>query len=144
MAAYEGRRLTLVLVVQSIHGRSPFGWHTSGEVKNSLRIPWISISRSWLKVEALAVYKVGNGRRVAFWLDPWVDKSPLNTLFLRLFRISLNKSRAIADFWDTSTSSWSINFRRALKEEEIVDFQTLLNLVQTFPLQQTMTNEYGI
>ena len=121
-------------VVRSIHGRSPFGWHTSGEFKNSLRSPWNSISRSWVKVEGLAVYKVGNGRRVAFWLDPWADNLPLHILFPRLYGISLSKGGAIADFWDYATSSWSINFRRALKDEEIADFQSLLNLVSSFPI----------
>lgn len=116
-------------VVKSIHGSSLFGWHTNGKVSCSLHSPWIGISRTWLKVEALAIFKIGNGRRVAFWLDPWVDRSPLKVIFPRLYKISLNPNGAVSDYWDSSHSLWSITFRRLLKEEEIVDFQTLLGLL---------------
>lgn len=123
-------------VVQSIHGKSLFGWHTSGLAICSLRSPWVSISRTWLKVEALAMFKVENGR-TTFWLEPWVNKTPLIDLFPRFFRISLNPRGAIAEFWDPSTTSWSINFRRNLKKEEIVEFQNLLGLISSFPITTT-------
>lgn len=116
-------------VVKSIHGRSLFEWLTYGKVSCILRSPWISISRTWLKVEALAVFKIGDGRRIAFWLDPWVDKISLKVCFPRLFKIASNPNGSVSEHWDLSTSSWSIFFKRLLKEEEIEDFQTLLGLI---------------
>ena len=54
-------------VIMSIHGRSLFNWHTSRKINLSLRSPWINISRTWLKIKALAVYKLGSGSRIGFW-----------------------------------------------------------------------------
>ena len=39
-------------------------------------------------VEALELFKLGNGRRVAFWLDSWVDKIFLKARFPKLFQIA--------------------------------------------------------
>lgn len=106
-----------------------FNWHTAGKGSLSLRSPWVNISISWLKVEALAVYKLGNGSRIAFWLNPWLDKRPLKVCFLSLFRIALNPNGSVSERWDTSYSSWSIFFGRLLKEEEIIAFLNLLSLI---------------
>ena len=46
-------------VIWSRHGSGLFNWHTSGKENVSLRSPWISISRQWQKIEALAVFKMG-------------------------------------------------------------------------------------
>ena len=55
--------------VASIHGRDRFCWHSLGKISWSLQIPWINILWTWPKVEALAMFKLGNGRRIALWLD---------------------------------------------------------------------------
>lgn len=116
-------------VIRSIHDRSLYNWHTAGKVCHSLSSPWISISRSWLKVEALATYKLGSGNRIAFWHDPWLDHLPLKIRFPCLLKIALNPSGSVSNHWDSSSSSWSIFFRRLLKEEEILHFQTLISLI---------------
>ena len=77
---------------------------------------------------------------MAFWLDPWVGKSSLSVLFPRLYRISLNPKGAVADFWDSIHSSWSITFRRALKEEELEDFQTLLGILSAVTITTSKDN----
>ena len=53
----------------------------------SLQSPWVSISRTWLKVEALAKFKIGNGQRMTFWTDLWEGETSFNVLFPRFFRI---------------------------------------------------------
>ena len=50
-------------VVRSIHGKDIFNWHTTGKEEKCLRSPWVSISRSWLKIDALTTFRLGNGRR---------------------------------------------------------------------------------
>lgn len=100
-------------VVKSIHGSSNFNWHTVGKVSASLRSPWISSSRSWLKVDVLVVFKLGNGCRIAFWLDSWLDNIPLK---ICLFNIVLKPNGSVLEHWDSSSSSWSIFFKRVLKE----------------------------
>ncbi|KAA0048809.1 hypothetical protein E5676_scaffold291G00210 [Cucumis melo var. makuwa] len=83
--------------VKSIHDTHPFLWHTSGKENLSLRSPLISISREWHKIEALATFRIGNGSRVFFWNDPWLDSIPLNSKFIRLFRIVLLPKGSISE-----------------------------------------------
>lgn len=52
-------------VIGTIHGKDAFNWHTSGKANLCLRHPWISISRTWLKVGVLATLKLGNESRIA-------------------------------------------------------------------------------
>lgn len=101
----------------------------SRKVWHSLHSPWISISRTWLQVEALATFKLGNGIRIAFWLDPWLGPVPLNICFPRLFRIALFPNGLVAEHWDILSSSWSLIFQRLLKDDEIADFPLLLSQI---------------
>ena len=48
-----------------------FNWHTAGKDGKSLRSPGVSIFHPWLKVGALAKFKLGNGSWISFWLDTW-------------------------------------------------------------------------
>ncbi|TYK30072.1 hypothetical protein E5676_scaffold216G00450 [Cucumis melo var. makuwa] len=70
-----------VQIMKSIHGESQFNWDTKGSNACSLSSPWISISKSWNKVDSLPLFKIGSGMRKAFWYDPWADLIPRRTLF---------------------------------------------------------------
>lgn len=59
----------------------------------------------------------------------WADDIPLRSRFQKLFRITLLPNGSVATHWDHSTLSWSISFRRLLKEGEISEFQQLLHLL---------------
>ena len=80
-------------------------------------------------MEHLAHLKLGSGSRIGFWTDFWVGPSTLKELFPSLFRIALLPQGSIADHWDHTTLSWSLSCRRSLKEEEIVAFGSLLDLL---------------
>lgn len=44
------------------------------------------------------IYKrVGDGRHVSFWNEPWVDKACLKLKFPRLFCMSANQEAKVAD-----------------------------------------------
>ncbi|XP_038903695.1 uncharacterized protein LOC120090219 [Benincasa hispida] len=101
----------------------------TGKGGRSLKSPWVSISKTWLKVEILATFKLGNGSRIAFWLDTWEGHSPFNILFSSLFRITTLPNGSVADHWDNNIASWSITFRRSLKDEEVSAFQDLLRKI---------------
>lgn len=58
-----------------------------------------------------------------------MNKTPFKLAFPRLFRIALSSNGSVADHWDLELASWSIIFRRLLKEEEILDFQALLGKI---------------
>lgn len=76
-------------------------------------------------MESFSHFKLGNDKRILFWHELWLINSPLKDCFPRLFAISPFPDGAVLDFWDVSTLSWNIIFRRLLKEEKI-DFQSLL------------------
>ena len=99
-----------------------------GKSGNSLRSPWISISKVWKSVESLALTKLGNGSRTSFWSDIWVGTSPLKGLFSLLYRIVLLPQGSVANHWDFATLSWSLPFT-SLKDAEIVEFESLLSLL---------------
>ncbi|TYK28319.1 uncharacterized protein E5676_scaffold600G001450 [Cucumis melo var. makuwa] len=109
-------------VVENIHGIHPFLWHTSGKENSCLRSSWISISREWRKIEALATFRIGNGSRVYFWTDPWLDNIPLNNKSPRLSHIALLPKGSISKHWDSQTSSWAVYLRRLMKEEGLLTF----------------------
>lgn len=88
-----------------------------------LRCPWVSISRTWLKIEALATFRLRNRRRIAFWLDPWKGESTLHLTFPQLFKITLLPNGSVADHGGSALSSWSSIFHQLLKDEEISEFQ---------------------
>ncbi|KAA0040616.1 hypothetical protein E5676_scaffold98G001230 [Cucumis melo var. makuwa] len=85
---------------------------------------------SW-KVEVLASFKLGNGRRLNFWTDSWAGDIPLNLQFPKLFRIALLPNGSTTAHWDTATKYWSIVLHRLLKYKEIPDFQSKLLLLSS-------------
>ena len=123
------KRLLYGNVIRSINEKDSFNWHIAGKDGKSLRCPWISISRTWLKVDALATEKLGNGCGIAFWLDTLESEVPFNFLFPRLYKVALLPKGSVADSWESSLASWSIAFQQLLKEEEILEFQVLLRKI---------------
>ena len=61
----------------------------------------------------------------------YVGDSPLKYLFTLLYRIALLPHGSVADHWDLDTLSWSLSFRRSLKEAEIAELQSLLSLLSS-------------
>ena len=92
----------------------------------SLRSPWISISKIWIKFDSLAHFKLGARRNIFFWFDSWCLEISFQEKFPRLFRVAKFPKGSIYDHWDLITNSWNLTFRRQLKDEEILEFQQLL------------------
>ncbi|TYK01564.1 hypothetical protein E5676_scaffold451G001410 [Cucumis melo var. makuwa] len=103
-------------VARSIHGKDIFNWHAAGKEGKCLRSPWVSMSRAWLKIDALTTFRLGNVRRVAFWLDPWESEIPFNSALPRLFEIAILLNGWVADYWDFALASWLIIFHHLLKK----------------------------
>lgn len=51
-------------------------------------------------MEALAKFKLGNGRQISFWLDMWEGDTSFNSQFSKLFRITSLLKGSIAEHWD--------------------------------------------
>lgn len=71
---------------------------------------FLSISKTWDKFESLAIFKLGNRRKIYFWSDSWCLETSFKVCFPRQFRFASLPNGSINDHWDTATSSWS--FRR--------------------------------
>ncbi|KAA0068192.1 mediator of RNA polymerase II transcription subunit 8 isoform X2 [Cucumis melo var. makuwa] len=63
-------------IISRIHGKEAFDWFTVGKSGNSLRIPWVNISRVWKSMEPLALIKLGNGSKISFCADILQKKAP--------------------------------------------------------------------
>lgn len=64
----------------------------------------------------------------------WAIGVSLKSRFPRLFNISPVTNVAVSSCWDLSTSSWSFSFRQALKDEEVVNFQSLSSCLSKISL----------
>lgn len=115
-------------VIRSILGKEPFNWHMVGNSGYSLKSPWISIFRVWRKVDTLASFGLGDGTRIGFWTDGWIDNLPLCTQYPQLFRITLLSKGFITAHWDNSISLIFRNSGRLLNDNEILAFQNLKSL----------------
>lgn len=73
-------------------------------------------------MESFAHFKVGNAICGSFQKDTWLVKASFKMRFPRLFPIFNETDGTMSSLWDTSTTSLSISFRRALKDDEAAEF----------------------
>ena len=64
-----------------------------------------------------AVFKVGNGNKILFWEDVWIQDKPLYQIFPRPYACCRDKSILVGDCW--VDGEWDIKFRRAFGREEL-------------------------
>ncbi|GKA00426.1 RNA-directed DNA polymerase, eukaryota, reverse transcriptase zinc-binding domain protein [Tanacetum coccineum] len=55
--------------------------------------------------------RVNNGASTKFWYETWVNNSPLQHQYPRLFRLALNKECSIRDCWN---NGWSLEWSRPI------------------------------
>ncbi|GJU31861.1 RNA-directed DNA polymerase, eukaryota [Tanacetum coccineum] len=56
--------------------------------------------------------RVNNGASTKFWYETWVNNSPLQHQYPRLFRLALNKECSIQDCWNNGKSSFTVKTTR--------------------------------
>ena len=56
-------------------------------------------------------WSLGNGTKIKFWQDVWIDNCPFKIRFHRLFRISRQQEWSVADMHGIE---WQLDFRRNL------------------------------
>ncbi|GMJ01097.1 hypothetical protein like AT4G29090 [Hibiscus trionum] len=82
-------------------------------------------------------WKIGNGKMVLFWFDPWVTQQPLKDIYPRLFMLSINKLAWIHDYvvgGMLEHGQWTSFFRRQLRGFELDRLHGLQELVRGVPL----------
>ena len=111
-------------------------WDSNVVERGAFRSPWKAISSLYGEFHQKLAFKIGNGNRIRFWEDIWVDKNSLQLLFPSLFRISSLKARPIPDFWDQSNlqmggpTSWNFYFSRNMSDRETIQMQELLQRLE--------------
>jgi len=89
--------------------------------------------KNWFKGNVK--WKIGDGRRVKFWKDKWVDDQLLKDKFQRLFCLSLCKKVVMAEVgtWEYENVlervRWNLNWRRErFKWEKELEVQLINNI----------------
>ena len=75
------------------------------------------------------MWKIGNGQKVKFWEDNWLDTSILAFQFWKLYEIVNEKSHTVSEVWDGSTLKCS--FRRTVSEQRWNDWLEVVQLAST-------------
>lgn len=80
-------------------------------------------------------WRIGNGKAVSFWFDPWHPNGPLNILFsnLEIYRSGIPRDASVADALSTPLGWYVINVRA----NWWIPYLSLIN-------KKTVSNGYGI
>ncbi|PNY16849.1 DNA-directed RNA polymerase [Trifolium pratense] len=93
------------------------------ETKSVSQVPGIG-RENWFEENLRKV--VGDGRDKNFWLDPWVDGESLKVQFSRLYDISIEKNRTVAEMISEEAGEKKVlwSWRRGLFkwEEEVAEW----------------------
>lgn len=78
--------------------------------------------------------KVGGGDCVRFWEDIWIGDMSLQIRFPRVFALCLNKEVAVAEVGSRLGGKWEwkLEFRRRFFDWEVEQYQSFLNLINSF------------
>ncbi|GKC41133.1 RNA-directed DNA polymerase, eukaryota, reverse transcriptase zinc-binding domain protein [Tanacetum coccineum] len=122
-------------VVTSLYGnRLPI----DGNVSSSVSAPWHCIikelgSLSYKGINLLAQLKkkVGNGVHTLFWKDSWINGTPLNIIFPRVYALENRKDITVAE--KLNDADLCTSFRRAprggVEEDQFVQFGELVGSI---------------
>ncbi|KAM7520449.1 hypothetical protein LguiB_019411 [Lonicera macranthoides] len=89
------------------------------------RNPWKYISHGLESFLEHTKLEVGGGSTIRFWEDKWRGESAFDSLFPRLYRLSVNKGDSIASLASLNSDclvSWNLSFSRNLNERELEEY----------------------
>ena len=69
-------------VIRSKYGLQDNGWNENPPLRGSSRSPWKDISCGLQSFLQCCKFEVGNGERVRFWQDGWVEGGPLKEQYV--------------------------------------------------------------
>ncbi|GKE50521.1 RNA-directed DNA polymerase, eukaryota, partial [Tanacetum coccineum] len=74
--------------------------------------------------------RIGNGRDTSFWLDCWLDSTPLSVMFPRVFALEEDKDVSVAVKLGSSVcSSFRRDPRGGIEHQQMMELQSLLETV---------------
>lgn len=132
-------------VVEAKYGVSRVGWDVPrlSYCQSGLWRGFLSVNDLF---EANIKFRIGDGRRVLFWLDVWAGDFFLADQFRRLFACAMNRQAKARDCMvqNGDFTHWGPIFRRDLSKVEEVDLFSLLEVMGIFLLWVgVQTQEFG-
>ncbi|KAF3662156.1 putative cytosolic iron-sulfur protein assembly protein Ciao1-like [Capsicum annuum] len=91
---------------------------------------WRSIKNLWPLVLSRLSFKVGNGQKVSFWKDKWIDQSPLKQLYPDIHILSLQQQATVSEMW--TGQGWNFQLRRNLNDWEMDRIGVFYNTMESF------------
>lgn len=118
--------------------RGSYWWKDIGTLSRRLH----SSQTTWFSTSMVRV--LGNGASTTFWHHAWAGQTPLCIMFPRLYAISQDKDKMIADMghWDGETWVWKWNWRRDFFQWEKDLHQSLRSLILPFQPQNGVTDSW--
>jgi len=118
--------------------------------QSNLSGPWKAIKQ--IAVEESGVSKaffknlsvrLGEGTRVTFWLDVWVDVKPLKVIFPMLFPLSMQQNELVANmgWFEGPIWRWTSAWARELTSEEQAQLDALQVVPQKFHPQRNVKDQ---
>jgi hypothetical protein len=74
-------------------------------------------------------YKIGNGKKISFWMDQWLEDNPLYITYPILFYLCLDQASSIHE---VASEGWVIKFKchiQGLITEQWYEFARKVNIV---------------
>lgn len=138
-------------VVCSRYGRIGGGWFPSMNHPAGVSVVWKDISQLTTANQQIGEFftdqvkiRVGNRRRIKFWIDDWLVNRSLREEFPRLCSLSIEKEDSVQQMKAKSGASggWQLQFRRNLLAWEEEELQRLLGLMASSPCLRDGLEDY--
>jgi len=125
------------LVVQSIHEEDQLLLPTKNV--STLPGPWRDIKRIAIEESSVSkaffeniAIRIGDGRKVRFWLDAWINEKTLKAEFPELFRQSAQQCELVSNmgWYEGPMWRWTLTWKSELTPEQQAQVITLQGILQ--------------
>jgi len=101
---------------------------------------WRAIRNFWPKLGENCSIRIGNGMKVSFWEDSWLEQGSLKTLFPDIYILNQQQKDIVAEVW--SNQGWNLSFRSPLNDWEIQRLVDFFGILEQF--KGTSTSQDGL
>ncbi|WMV53791.1 hypothetical protein MTR67_047176 [Solanum verrucosum] len=101
---------------------------------------WMAIRNFWPKLRENCSIRIGNGMKVSYWEDSWLEQGSLKTLFPDIYILNQQQKDTVAEVW--SNQGWNLSFRRPLNDWEIQRLVDFFGILEQF--KGTSTSQDGL
>lgn len=127
-------------MIKAKYGSKHFDLMAADYKRISTRSPWKYNLHQKDLVYRNTQCVIGNGSSTAFWLDTWFAGHIFKQTFHKLYLLTDSKNASIEEVWNASNCSWSLNFRRHLKDDEIVEWAAIAHILPNLNLTDRKDN----